>query len=243
MVDASSETYIKRLLPDEALIEQCRKRYGLSIESVFLSEPPIGGDLWGVLPVDDHKFSFFCLDVCGHGAEAAPHTRYVYDLLHSPSLSISEPAAVLHFLNVQLHAFLPRGRFVAIWYGVIDVYENTLSWAASTFMPPLYCKDAASGFGLLPGEGLPLGFREDSDYVVHHRPFSPGARLILYSDAMVETPLPPESVFTTQTLCEFVNAQSVDSSAQSVTGAIIERLDLQKNRLSDDLTMVALFRT
>ncbi|CAL4869679.1 Phosphoserine phosphatase RsbU (plasmid) [Asticcacaulis sp. MM231] len=242
MARARSQAEITDLLPDDALLGHCRRHYGLSIESVFLSDPPIGGDLWGLLPIDEGRLAIFCVDVCGHGPEVAPHTRYVYDLLHSGAVDIADPAEVLHLLNLRLHGFLPRGRFVAIWYSVIDVDKNTLSWSASTFMPQLYRAGGASGFAFLPGEGFPLGFRSESDYVVHQRPFFSGATLVLYSDALVETPLPPDSVFTTQSLRTFLNAQAEDSSARQLANAVIERLDVPRERLTDDLTLVVLFR-
>jgi sigma-B regulation protein RsbU (phosphoserine phosphatase) len=157
-------------------------------------------------------------------------------------LNISDPSEVLGDLSTRLHAVLPPGHFVAIWYGVIDIRRNILRWAASTFLPQLYSERAETGFGPLPGEGFPLGFMAESHYTTYCRPFCPGARLILYSDALAETPLPPVSVFTLSSLCEFVNGLKAESSASYIANALIERLDLPHNPLLDDLTLVTLFR-
>jgi len=229
------------LLPNARLIADCEARFGLDIASVFLSAPPVGGDLWGLLPIDSSKLAIFCADVCGHGAEVAPHTRFVHALLRTPGLELADPPAVLAHLNRHLYTLLPLGRFVAIWYAVIDIKDDTLVWSSSTFLPQLL-RPAEGRFELLTGEGLPLGFQPEVTFERYERAFQPDSRLVLYSDALTETPLPPDAVFSSQSLCDFVNGIPASRRASLVTKALIDQLDLGMNRLIDDLTLVTLFR-
>jgi sigma-B regulation protein RsbU (phosphoserine phosphatase) len=228
-------------VPDEVLVAACCRRYGLDIESVFLSSPPLSGDAWGLMPLDDARLAVFCADVCGHGIEVAPYAHLVGLILGEADLPKGCPADTLAILNQRLYALLPRGRFVAIWYGVINIETDTITWSCSTFLPQLLAAGGAR-FELLPGAGLPLGFLASATFDTHVRPFAPGARLILYSDALTETPLPPEAVFDTDGLRTFVDTLPDAASARQVNKALIDQLDLGVHRLIDDLTVVSLFR-
>ncbi|WP_162148494.1 PP2C family protein-serine/threonine phosphatase [Asticcacaulis sp. AC402] len=230
------------LLPDDRLVSSCEAMYGLDLSSVFLSPPPMSGDLWGLLPIDDDRLAVFCADVCGHGLAVAPHARKVHQLLHAPDLERSRPQRVLAEVNSGLHGYLPPGRFAAMFYGVIDIARDQLDYACSTFLPPLWRLGEGRPYELLEGAGLPLGFQPRARYENHSRRFERGGGLVIYSDALVETPMPPQAVFDTDRLCSAVNLLGFDADAATINAHLIDALDLETNRLEDDLTLIALLR-
>ncbi|WP_157405661.1 PP2C family protein-serine/threonine phosphatase [Asticcacaulis benevestitus] len=202
----------------------------------------MSGDLWGLLPIDDARLGIFCADVCGHGNAVAPHTRLVHTLLHLQPQNLSRPDQVLGQLNRHLYALFPRGRFAAMFYGVIDFAHDQLDYACSTFMPPLYRSDLTADFSCLNGEGFPLGFLPEAKYELRSCRFAAGAGLVIYSDALVETPLPPHAIFTPNTLCNLANESLSGMSAYDVNSNLIGRLNLNQNALHDDLTLITVFR-
>ena len=230
------------ILPDDTLIAACKTRYKLDLDVVFMSPPPISGDLWGLLPIDDGHLAIFCADVCGHGNAVAPHTRLVHTLLHLQPQNLTFPIEVLSELNRNLYRLLPRGSFATMFYGVIDFALNQLDYACSTFMPQLCRSDLTADFSCINGEGFPLGFLPEAKYELHSCRFAAGAGLVIYSDALVETPLPPHAIFTPNTLCNLMNENLSDMSAYEVNSNLIGRLNLNQNTLHDDLTLITLFR-
>ncbi|WP_083811596.1 PP2C family protein-serine/threonine phosphatase [Asticcacaulis biprosthecium] len=230
------------LLPDERLIASCEAIYRVDLSAVFLSPPPMSGDLWGLLPIDSDKLAVFCADVCGHGPEVAPHARKVHEILHAPDLERTRPQRVLAQVNTGLHGYLPPGRFAAMFYAVIDTARDRMDYACSTFMPPLWRQSGDSAYELLEGAGLPLGFQPRARYENHSRRFERGAGLVMYSDALVETPMPPQAVFDTDSLCHAVNQFGSGADSATINARLIDALDLEVNPLEDDLTLVTLLR-
>lgn len=230
------------LLPNERLVSSCEAIYGLDLAAVFLSPPPMSGDLWGLLPIDADRLGVFCADVCGHGPAVAPHARKVHDLLYAPDLERGRPQRVLAHVNSGLHGWLPAGRFAAMFYAVIDIARDRLDYACSTFMPPLWREAPDKPFELLEGAGLPLGFQPRARYENHSRRFERGGGLVMYSDALVETPMPPKAVFDTDSLCRTVNRLGPAADAATINASLIDALDLESNTLEDDLTLVTLLR-
>ena len=51
-----------------------------------------------------------------------------------------------------------------------------------------------------------LGVTRDATYENITAPFAPGATLLLFSDALIETPPHPDEAFTETSLCDFVES-------------------------------------
>ncbi len=97
-------------------------------------------------------------------------------------------------------------------------------------------------FRLIDGTGYPLGLIREATYEEVRSRFAPGGGLILYSDALIETPDPPRQVFTPEGLAEFVNLKGRGMDCRRIPSEIVSHLESKaKQKPNDDLTIISLF--
>lgn len=177
------------LMPDMADIADAEFDYGLSISSLFAPSHTIGGDFWGIHPLGESQRLAVCIgDFTGHGVTAAINVFRLHTLFQKLKPQVlSRPAQCLTQLNAQLYSILPTQLFATMFYGVLDLRKNLLTYCIAGAPSPVRLP-AANGYEVLPGHGLPLAAAENPHYHEYRTPFLPGDALLLYSDALVETP-------------------------------------------------------
>ena len=174
------------LLPSQAGLSQLERQTGLRVSGFFQPAGPIGGDVWGVLPLDEHRVAVYLADFSGHGITAALNTFRLATLIaHMPDQR-DRPAAYLEQMNRQMAGVLPVGHYCAMLYGVIDRRANLFTYAAAAAMRPLVIRLVDDQVHEGNGKGLPLGIAPDMSYPERSLPFPAGSLLFLYSDALPE---------------------------------------------------------
>lgn len=174
------------LLPSPDVLKRIQTRIGLKIESFFVPSARLGGDFWQILPLSKNKTGIYLCDFSGHGLAAALNTFRMHTLIFQQQISIKNPSDFLKMLNEQLCQLLPRGQFATFFLGVFDMEKKTLSYAGAGSPPPFL--KTGSGFHLLATQGLPLGISRTAIYDNYTVDFNEGDKLMLYSDALTESP-------------------------------------------------------
>lgn len=176
------------LLPDSEAIAAAERQYGLGISALFAPSFTIGGDFWGMRPLNAHKLAVYLGDFTGHGVTAAINVFRLCALMEKLPLQVlARPAACFTQLNAQLHAILPIQLFATMFYGVLDITRNRLTYSIAGCPPPLKL-DGTGRYALLGGAGLPLAASAAAHYHEYKCDFLRGDALLLYSDALIETP-------------------------------------------------------
>ena len=158
----------------------------------FMPSSQLGGDMFGYQWLDDQHFCLYLLDVSGHDVGASLLAVSIHNALHNrtlPHVNFCDPAAVMSALNEVFKLDKHAGHFFTIWYGVFSLSEHILTFSGGGHPPAmLFSSPARSStrFQELATSGPPIG-------VLNHIPFdnssihvSAGARLLLYSDGVVE---------------------------------------------------------
>jgi len=176
------------LLPAPAMLHQFAEAVGLRIASYDRSSSELGGDLWGMLPIDGSSFGIFLADFTGHGVNAALNTFRLHALIHEYRLLHSDPAGLLSMLNERLVRLLPPGQFATFLHVVVDHNEGTLRFASAGAPPMILVPGIAERAALCDASGLPLGIERGTQYRLHQCDFPPDSRLLLFSDGLSEFP-------------------------------------------------------
>ncbi len=149
----------------------------------------VAGDLFDIIRLDARRVAFFIGDVAGKGVPAAILMATTQSYLNAALRWHEDPAMAVHEVNQHLMSHAPEGKFVSLWVGVLDVTTGVLR----------FC-DAGHGYCLIrqpgeaPGEvdprakGMPLRVLEEAVYASDSLVLRPGARVVLYSDGVVEQP-------------------------------------------------------
>jgi serine phosphatase RsbU (regulator of sigma subunit) len=124
-------------------------------------------------------------DVAGHSIHSASIMGQVRGLLRGYAIDGTSPDDVLRRANMALSKLLPEAVATA-FYGVLDPVTGDLDYASAGHPPPLCATKDGHAEYLDSPAGVMLGASADSLFAPGHRRLPPGARLLLYTDGLVE---------------------------------------------------------
>jgi PAS domain S-box-containing protein len=162
----------------------------VEIEALSQASLHIGGDYYDVLPVDDHRWGFVIADVAGKGPAAALMMAACRATLRLCAAGEPSAATVVRRVNRALHSDMPPGMFISLFYGILDLDTNRLTYVRAGHEPALLLRAGSSTAELLSADGLALGFDEgpvfDSMLEEAVLDLGPGDLLALYTDGITE---------------------------------------------------------
>ena len=144
----------------------------------------VGGDYYAYRWLDKKKtkLGIVVADVSGK----ATALRF-NEMLRYECEGRTDPAEILDGLNASLEDQIDLATFITCCVAVLDVSTGEVQVANAGHCPPVWVKDKAE---LVDLNGYPLGLpkivRPDEPYDTLHLTLSPGDRLVLYSDGVVE---------------------------------------------------------
>lgn len=194
------------LLPSQATLERIKALCPMDVAGHYEASEELGGDIWGIELVGDHKVMIFNADFAGHGLSAALNTMRLHSFINGGPEKSRSPAALLTQLNRFLCDVLPLGQYATMFCGVMDFRECSIEYASAAAPPQLLRSAADRPFEIVQEPGFPLGVTRDATYDNFSAPFAPGGTLLLFSDALIETPAPPDAAFTETSLRDFVES-------------------------------------
>lgn len=231
------------LMPSAEAIAHIEAEYPVTIGSHYEASLGLGGDMWGLIPLENGKLKIYSADFSGHGVGAALNTFRLHAFISNREGQAERPAEWLTQLNSYLCTELSMGQFATMFCAVIDFDACELRHASAGVPAQLLANDTGTGaYHLLDGTGYPLGLIRDATWEEGCERFEPGSGLLLFSDALVETPDPPSQVFTPETLAGFVNAQCLGTSPEKIPACVVDQLNTEaRQKPHDDLTVISLF--
>lgn len=228
------------LMPDPHAIACVEKAFGLDIRALFKPSFIIGGDLWGMRPLPcGEKLALYIGDFTGHGVTAAINVFRLCTLIDKlPPAVLAHPAECLTQLNQQLFNLLPIELFATMFYAVLDTRQDSLSYCVAGSPPPLLLQ-RDGGFETLKGSGLPLAAIRTPRYREELVACRPGDALLLYSDALIETPNAEGALLDIRSIGELLTTlPSEHRTADALMQATRYRLDsFTSHGVRDDLTL------
>jgi serine phosphatase RsbU (regulator of sigma subunit) len=190
------ESLLPRRLPDVPEID-----YGVLYRSAVVGgdAPQIGGDFYDFLELEDGRLAMALGDVTGKGVQAAADTAMTKYVFRSLAREHPEPANFLRYANEVVCDEITSGKFVTLFYAVIDPLKRTFTCGLAGHPEPKLL--FPGGTTLADGsvvpeheptitsitmEGLALGILSDQDYEQRTYEFPPGSSLVVYTDGVVE---------------------------------------------------------
>jgi len=177
---AAAANYVRSLIPPP-LTEP------VTLDWRYVPSDDLGGDCLGYHFLGDNKIAVYVLDICGHGVGAALLSVVLLDVLRSRSLTgvdFSDPAAVLGALNREFPVSR-HGRFLTIWYGVLDLDAIELSFSTAGHPPAVLIRSGGET-RLLSTSGLVTGCTVGAAYENMRCQLRSGDTLFIYSDGAYE---------------------------------------------------------
>ncbi|MGC2660466.1 MAG: SpoIIE family protein phosphatase [Bryobacteraceae bacterium] len=170
----------RSLLPTE--IPKCP---GYELAGSNLPCRTVGGDYYDYLPYTDGRMGLVVGDVAGKGLPAALMMSSLQARVHMLAETSPEPAAAVEALNRNIAPRCPLGRFVTVFYGLLEPSTGRMLYANAGHNYPLLIR-ADGSVEQLRGNGMVLGIVANAQYQAYQVDMMPGDVLVLFSDGVTE---------------------------------------------------------
>lgn len=228
----------ERLFPDEKIV------WGsYSLSRHIIPSIDTSGDFIDYFMIDKDHFGFYMADVAGHGVAAAfltiilksSITLYLKKYNQMQDETILNPSKILELLNLEL---LQENymRHITIFYGIIDMKENSMTFANAGLFPfPILFDGRNSVF--IEQKGLPLGFVEKTDYDSSKKLLPQSFSLLFFSDGILEIMQTDDPDSQKQQLLSFIDDLKDDE--QRVLSKIQTLIEKRfKREIPDDISFL-----
>ncbi len=218
---------------------------GLDLASVCLPAYEVGGDYFDFFRMNDGRLGVVVGDVSGKGMQAAFYMTLMKGILQSLNTSLSRPSDILAAANTLFRMNAPRGIFMSIVLGVIDLETRTWTCARAGHNPMLIHRAGAARPEEIKPRGAAIGLASDPIFSENIEEASisltTGDLLLIYTDGITEAMNHDRELFDETRLDDSV-ARASGQSASAVLASIIDDIELFTRNAPrhDDMTMVAI---
>ncbi len=218
---------------------------GIELSVSYNASQKVGGDLYDIIPLNEHRTAIIIGDVSGKGISASLLMATCLTHLKHYAHIDATPSAVLKKLNTSLYQHIPNNMFITMIYAIIDTEKNCLEFArAGHEYPFLIHKDTLVH---LRSPGMALGimpetiFNQSIKDEIH--PFDLNDICLFYTDGLSEANNNKNIIFSSHNVGKYLMYHR-NKSAPNINENIIREVHTfcQKTSLKDDLTIVTFKR-
>ena len=217
---------------------------GLDIagQSIYCDET--GGDYFDYMDsseLGEQKFGVLVGDVSGHGIPSALLMATARAFLRQRSARSGSIAEVVSDVNRQLTRDVEEtGRFMTLFYLLIDQARRNLQWVRAGHDPALCYDPATDRFDELRGSGIALGVDDSWQYTAYEKSgLKKGQIILLGTDGIWEARNPAGNMFGKKPIHKIIRQKSA-ATASAIVAAIIAELEHFRQHVepADDITLV-----
>jgi sigma-B regulation protein RsbU (phosphoserine phosphatase) len=210
---------------------------GIEIAGSWEPARQVSGDYYDVIELSKDKLGICIADVVGKGLSAAllmANTQATVRAFASPTASASY---VCSRINSVLCTNVAPGRFVTMFYGVLDASTRTLQYTNAGHLRPILIDRLGSARHLENGGAL-LGVFSNWQYEDATVELEPGDVLLLFTDGIVEAQSPEGVEFGEERLIASAS-NGPKQRLHDLQAHILQQVKaFCSNRMNDDATLL-----
>lgn len=218
---------------------------GVDLAAMCLPALEIGGDYYDFVELEPGRLAVVVGDVSGKGIQAAFYMTLVKGFFQSLCRMVDSPAELLRRLNLLFCANVPRGTFISMIYGVLDVEARTFTFARAGHNPVILKRSPSQDPELYRPNGMGIGLvtgpRFDATIAEETLHLRPGDVLVFYTDGFSEAMNARKELYGDDRL-----AQRVSEVGQRTANEILRSVSedvhhfMEAAGRHDDMTMVVI---
>jgi phosphoserine phosphatase RsbU/P len=212
---------------------------GFEIDGAWEPARVVGGDYFDVIRLSDTRVAICIADVVGKSVSAALLMASVQASVRAFAGESTSPSSLCARVNSVLCSSIGTGKFVTLFYGVLDSEQRTLSYANAGHLLPLLMRTDGEIQPLENGGGV-LGIFPGWKYENSLLRFEPGDRLLLFTDGITEAGLPEAEEFGERRLIESARKYRGRTAAELKSYLLAEVKQYCACQLQDDATLLVI---
>jgi serine phosphatase RsbU (regulator of sigma subunit)/anti-sigma regulatory factor (Ser/Thr protein kinase) len=235
------ELAVAQLIQQNFLPKELPALAGWQLAAFYRPARAVGGDFYDFIELAGGRIGLVIGDVTDKGVPAAMVMAATRSVLRASAQRLADPGAVLARVNDSLCPDIPENMFVTCFYGVLDPATGNLRYANAGHNVPFVHTPA--GPSELRATGMPLGLLPGSRYEERDTTLPAGARVLLYSDGLIEAHDPGRVMFGGERV---VGLLAADADSQGVIDRLLSALDGftgDEEEQEDDITLVVVARS
>jgi len=210
---------------------------GFEIDGAWEPARVVGGDYFDVIQLSESKLGICIADVVGKSVSAALLMANVQASVRAFAAESISPSRLCQRVNSVLCSSISTGKFVTLFYGVLDAERSTLDYTNAGHLLPIVLR-AAGEMQELANDGAVLGVFPDWNYQDSRLQLDPGDRLLLFTDGITEAGLPDGEEFGEQRLIEVSRRYADKSTAELKMCLLADVKQFCASQLQDDATLI-----
>lgn len=198
----------------------------------------VGGDYYDFINIDQDRLAIVIADVSGKGMPAALLMANLQATLRGQALTNHTPKECVAKSNSLLCRSVEKGKFVTLFYGILNTKEKSLTYTNAGHCYPLIF-DPERKLKKLEKSGLILGMLDNYPYQEEKIILQPEELILLYTDGITEAFNKENEQFEEERLIKVVQ-ENFHLKAKDISQQILNHvIDFQEDvSQSDDLTLV-----
>ena len=180
------ELIVARQVMEELIPRTIPTLQGFDIAGVNEASFEVGGDYFEFIPLPDDRWGIIIADVVGKGIGAALLVSAIRASLYALVGRELAVRAVMRHANRFFFDSVEDGRYVTLFYAVLDVASRRMIYVNAGHPPPLVLRENGEVEALESG-GVALGIFETPRYFEGFTGLEEGDLLVFYTDGIVES--------------------------------------------------------
>jgi sigma-B regulation protein RsbU (phosphoserine phosphatase) len=203
----------------------------------------LGGDLFGMMAIDEDNLALYILDASGHGVAAALRSVSLMTFLRVDNMlqliGSYDPEKVLFEANRRF-PLSADGEYFTLWVGQLHLPTGSLLYASAGH-PGALLSSAQSPSRWLTRSSFPLGFDPSAQFACDRLFLKPADRLFLLSDGIYEVPSSNGEVWGRERFQEVIDAGRQTSLSATISSSFSAARGWQQaQQFSDDAAVMGL---
>jgi phosphoserine phosphatase RsbU/P len=210
---------------------------GFEISGAWEPARVVGGDYFDVLKLSESRVGICIADVVGKSVSAALLMANVQATVRAFASESSSPAWLCSRVNAVLCNNIASGKFVTLFYGVLDATQGILTYTSAGHLQPILINQSGRVMRLENGGAL-LGVFPEWRYEDSTMQLSPGDRLLLFTDGITEASNADGEEFGEHRLIEAAKNARQENPLAVQARLLSDVKRFCRSQLQDDATLV-----
>ena len=236
-----SELLVARQVMEELIPRGIPTISGFDIAGVNEASFEVGGDYYEFIRLPDDRWGIIIADVAGKGIGAALLVSAIRATLYALVGRELATRAVMRRANRFFHDSVEDGRYVTLFYAVLDEHSRRLIYVNAGHQPPLVRRVGGEVEELSSG-GVPLGMFEAPRYFEGFTQLDTGDLLVLYTDGIVEASNAHDEFYGSDRLVSTLSGATAES-AETICRRVMDDVHSFSFGSQDDRTLLVLKAT
>lgn len=210
------------------------------IDYLFIPSMNIGGDFCDFIKLSKHRFAVVFADISGHGIPASLLSSMLKVFIQDRASKTKTITELMEDLNEEIIKIFPKGKFVSLFYLVIDTDKNDMIYCKASQESGLMYKNEEKEIIELETEGQILGLFSKKIFPIikfeeKKIDFKLNDKVLLYTDGITEALNSKDEFFGLDRLKKYINLELEEIEKKL-------RKFLSFKSLEDDLTLLKIER-